>query len=270
LRRLTLTLTVAAVFAAALGCKSSSSGGVDKLTQELLSSSKEQLFTKGKALMERKKYEQGRKYLSFVFETYPNEPEGRESLMLVADSYFKQGGSGYTEARYRYRDYLNRYPDAKNRDYARYQFAVCYDREIERPDRDQTATLEAIQQYRNLMREFPDSAYASAARDRIRELADILAEHEFAVGFFYLRKGSPAAALSRFTTLEERFPDYGQKDKLFYNTARALERLGRTDEARRYLERLLDGFPQSDYAGKAKKMAADLPAPTAAAATETN
>jgi outer membrane protein assembly factor BamD len=116
------------------------------------------------------------------------------------------------------------------------------------------------------MREFPDSAYAAAARDRIRELADILAEHEFSVGFFYLRKGSPAAALTRFTTLEERFPDYGQKDKLFYNTARALQRLGRTDEARRYLERLLDGYPKSEYAGKAKKMAADLPAPTAAAA----
>jgi outer membrane protein assembly factor BamD len=187
--------------------------------------------------------------------------------MLVADSYFKQGGAtGYTEARYRYRDYLNRYPDARNRDYARYQFAVCYDREIENPDRDQTATLEAIQQYRNLMREFPDSPYSGAARDRMGELADILAEHEFAVGFFYLRKGSPAAALSRFTTLEERFPEYGQKDKLFYNTARALERLGRTDEARRYLERLLDGYPKSEYAGRAKKMANGLPPPTAAAA----
>ena len=113
----------------------------DKLTQELLSTPKEALFEKGKALVEKKKYDTGRKYLSFVFETYPNDPLGREALLLLADSFFRQGGTtGYTEARFRYRDYLNRYPGAPRRDYARYQFALCYDKEHERPDRDQTST----------------------------------------------------------------------------------------------------------------------------------
>src|SRR6476661_9548360 len=119
----------------------------DAVTQELLSKSKEELFEKGKALVEKKKYDAGRKYLTFVFETYPNDPLGRDALLLVADSFFKQGGAtGYTEARFRYRDYLNRYPGASRRDYARYQFALTYDKEIERPDRDQTSTREAIEQ----------------------------------------------------------------------------------------------------------------------------
>ena len=94
----------------------------DKITRELLNSPKEVLFEKGKALLEKKKYDQGRKYLNFVFETYPNEKEGRQALLLVADSYFRQGGATpYTEARFRYRDYLNRYPGAPQRDYARRQ-----------------------------------------------------------------------------------------------------------------------------------------------------
>jgi len=106
----------------------------DAVTQELLSKSKEELFEKGKALVEKKKFDAGRKYLTFVFETYPNDPLGRDALLLVADSFFKQGGAtGYTEARFRYRDYLNRYPGASRRDYARYQFALTYDKEIERP-----------------------------------------------------------------------------------------------------------------------------------------
>ena len=88
----------------------------DAITQELLSKPKEQLFEKGKGLIEKKKYEQGRKYLTFVFETYPNDPLGRDALLMVADSFFKQGGTtGYTEARFRYRDYLNRYPGASRR-----------------------------------------------------------------------------------------------------------------------------------------------------------
>jgi outer membrane protein assembly factor BamD len=247
------TLTLAAV-AAAGACKSSGAPKKpDKITQELLTQPKEALFEKGKALIAKKKYDQGRKYLNYVFETYPNETIGREALLLVADSYFQQkSASAYTEARYRYRDYLNRYPGAPNRDYARYQFAFCYDKEHETPDRDQTATKEAIEQYRALIREFPDSGYAGAARERIRRLSDLLAEHDFGVGYFYLRKGSTAAALSRFIQVEQRYPDFGAKDKLYYYQGVALDRLGRKDEAAGYFGRVVEEFPQSDYAKKSR------------------
>ena len=263
---------VAALVTAGGGCASKGPKKPDKITQELLTQPKEVLFEKGKALIARKKWEDGRKYLNHVFETYPNEAMGREALLLVADSYFNQKTTtGYTEARYRYRDYLNRYPGAPRRDYARYQFALCYDKEHEKPDRDQTATREAIDQYRSLIREFPDSGYAGAARERVRQLTDLLAEHDFGIGYFYLRKGATAAALSRFTSLEQRFPEYGAKDKLFYYEALALERLGRMDEARRYLHRVVEEFPQSEYAKKARsRMGGKTPEkpPAAAAAVD--
>lgn len=238
----------------------------DKITQELLAKSKEELFEKGKGLIEKKKYEQGRKYLTFVFETYPNDPLGRDALLMVADSYFKQGGTGYTEARFRYRDYLNRYPAATRRDYARYQFALTYDKEIERPDRDQTATREAIDQYRALIREYPTSSFATAGKERVRVLTDNLAEHEFAVGYFYMRKGAPAAALVRFTELEQRYPEYGARDKLFFYSARALERLGRREEANRYYSRILEEFPESEWARRARGERGGKAAPAAAVA----
>jgi outer membrane protein assembly factor BamD len=225
----------------------------DAVTQELLSKSKEELFEKGKALVDKKKYEAGRKYLTFVFETYPNDPLGRDALLLVADAFFKQGGTtGYTEARFRYRDYLNRYPGASRRDYARYQFALTYDKEIERSDRDQTSTREAIEQYRALIREYPTSGFAGAARERVRVLSDLLAEHEFSVGFFYMRKGAPSAALARFTDLEQRYPEYGARDKLLFYSARVLEKLGRREEADRYYGRVITEFPDSEFARKAR------------------
>ena len=239
----------------------------DKLTQELLARPKEELFQKGKALIENKKYDQGRKYLTFVFETYPNDPLGRDALLMVADSFFKQGGSGgYTEARFRYRDYLNRYPGAPRRDYARYQFALTYDKEMERPDRDQTPTREAIDQYQALIREYPTSGFAGAARERVRLLQDVLAEHEFSVGYFYMRKGAASAALARFTDLEQRYPEYGARDKLYFYAARVLEKLGRRQEAERYYARLTTEFPDSEYARKVRGPRAEKPASAAAAA----
>jgi outer membrane protein assembly factor BamD len=251
------------LLAALVGCASTKKP--DKVTRELLTSPKEVLFEKGKAFLEKKKYEQGRKYLNFVFETYPNEKEGRQALLLVADSYFRQGGTtGYTEARFRYRDYLNRYPGAPQRDYSRYQFAVCYDKEHEKPDRDQTSTREALAQYRVLLQEFPDSTYVSVARERIRRLTDELADHEFGVGYFYIRKGAPAAALGRFTAIEQRFPEYAGRDKLFYYEAEALRRLGRGEEASRYYSRVIEEFPASQYAKMARGRTAKLRPPASA------
>jgi len=251
------------LLAAMVGCASTKKS--DKVTRELLTSPKEVLFEKGRGFLEKKKYEQGRKYLNFVFETYPNEKEGRQSLLLVADSYFRQGGAtGYTEARFRYRDYLNRYPGAAQRDYARYQFAVCYDKEHEKPDRDQTSTREALGQYRVLLQEFPDSTYVSVARERIRRLTDEQADHEFGVGYFYIRKGAPAAALGRFTAIEQRFPEYASRDKLFYYEAEALRRLGRGDEASRYYSRVIEEFPASQYAKMARGRTAKLRPPASA------
>ena len=239
----------------ASGCSSSNAPRKpDKLTQELLSTPKEQLYAKGKGLVDKKKWEQGRKYLSYVFETYPNDVLGRDALLLVADSYVKQGGTAsYTEARYRYRDYLNRYPDAPKRDYARYQFAFCSDKEHSGPDKDQTSTRDAITQYQALIREFPDSAYAGAARERIRQLVDLLAEHEFDVGYFYMRKGSLGSAMGRFSGLEDRYPDFANKDKLFYYEARTLARLGRPEEAVRYYSRILEEYPKSEFSKKARQ-----------------
>ncbi len=252
-----------ATLATLSGCASTHK--VDKITQELLATPKEALFEKGKGLIEKKKFDLGRKYLTFVFETYPNDPLGRQALLMVADSFFRQGSTtGYTEARFRYRDYLNRYPGAPQRDYARYQFAVCYDREHEKPDRDQTSTREAIEQYRVLLREFPNSPHTATANARIHALIDLLAEHEFGVGYFYMRKGSPGAALARFATLEERFPEYGAKDKLLFYEGEVLARLGRHEEASRYYSRLIEEYPNSEFIKKAKEKVGKMPPPASA------
>jgi outer membrane assembly lipoprotein YfiO len=193
-----LSLALGCALLVAAGCAAGAKKP-DKITSELLTETKEVLSEKGKALIAKGKYDDGRKYLNHVFETYPNETVGREALLLVADSYLKQKGvKNYTEARYRYRDYLNRYPGAPRRDYARYQFALCSDNEHEKPDRDQTATREAIEQYRTLIREFPDSGYAGAARERRPKIQEVTA-----IGGKRIGAGAPLGAHHVEKTLDQ-------------------------------------------------------------------
>jgi len=244
----------AAVAVAVLLSACSANKKPDKITKDLLSQPKEVLFEKGKALLARKKTEEARKYLNFVFESYPNDVLGQKALLMVADSYFHQRGrAGFLEARYRYRDYVTRYPSAPDRDFALYRYALCYDREHETPDRDPTNTREAITQYQSLLRETPGSGYAPDAKKRLASLRDLLAEHEFGVGYFYLRKGDPQAALIRFLFTAERYPDYSAKDKLLFYTGRALDRMGRRDDAAKYFADLTTGFPASPWTARLRK-----------------
>jgi len=226
----------------------------DRVTRDLLSLPKEELFAKGNALLAKRKLDEARKYLNFVFESYPNDPLGQKALLLVADSFFRQRTlTGYLEARYRYRDYVSRYPSAPDRDFALYRYALCYDREHETPDRDPTNTREAINQYGKLIAELPGSSYAPDAKVRFAALNDVLAEHEFSVGFFYYRKGDPSAALGRFRYAAEHYPQFHGRDKLLFYTARSLERLGRRDEAARSYTELATAFPASPWTERMKK-----------------
>lgn len=244
-----LLVAALAIFPACSGNKKP-----DKITRDLLALPKETLFEKGKDLLARKKLDEARKYLNFVFESYPNDPLGQKALLLVADSYFQQKSiTGYLEARYRYRDFVTRYPSAPDRDFALYRYALCYDREHETADRDPTNTREAINQYETLLRESPGSPYAADAKKRVAALKDVLAEHEFDVGIFYLHKGDPGAALGRFHSAAERFPDYSSRDKLLFYTAMALDRLGRRDEAAKTFADLATTFPDSPWAVRVRK-----------------
>ena len=248
MKKLAVLLLLAAAAVACSGTKKP-----DRVTRELLSLPKEALFAKGKTLLEKGKLEESRKYLNFVFESYPNDPLGQQALLLVADSYFRKGRGQYVEARYRYRDYLSRYPSADNRAFALYRYALCYDREHEKIDRDPTNTREALTQYRNLLKEVPDSSYAAEARGRVDALTDLLAEHEFGVGFFYLRKGDPTAALGRFYFTEENYPSYSHRDHLFYCAGQALEKLGKKTESAAYYTRLRDTYPTSPWTARIVK-----------------
>jgi len=249
MKRLAAITAAVALLSACSGTKKP-----DKITKDLLAQPKEVLFEKGKTLLAKKKLDDARKYLNFVFESYPNDPLGQKALLLVADSYFQQKGTtGYLEARYRYRDFVTRYPSAPDRDFALYRYALCYDREHATPDRDQTNTREAINQYETLLRESPGSPYAVDTRKRVAALKDVLAEHEFGVGYFYLRKGDPRAALGRFRGAGERYPEYSAKDKLLFYTAVALDRLGERDEASKLYASVKSDYPDSRWASRIKK-----------------
>jgi len=230
-----------------------------KINPEFLELTKEELFAKGEDYFEREKWTKAREYYTYIYENFPNDALSSKSLLRIADTYFKQGGDvNLVEAQYKYRDYINRFPTSDVADYAMLQIANVAYEQMEKPDRDQSKTREAIQKYREMIQLYPQSSYRAEAEQRLGEALDSLAEHERLVAAFYLKRGDYKAALPRLEGLLEDFPQFSKKDLVFYDMGRTLAGLGREGEAKLYFDRVLVEFPDSDAADDARKQIAKL------------
>jgi len=221
---------------------------------ELLKLTKDQLFSKGEELYAKHRWQRSRVYYQHVYENYPNDPLGRRALLRIADTYYEQNDPiNLVEAQYKYRDFINRYPGSDRADYALLQIAMVSFKQMERPDRDQAKTREAVEKFNEMIRAFPRSPLRPQAEERLRDATDRLARHEHIVARYYIKRRSFDSAVRRLNFLIDTYPNYREKDAVFYDLAESLDQLGRKGEARLYFERVVSEFPKSDFAGRAKK-----------------
>ncbi|HXT19987.1 MAG TPA: outer membrane protein assembly factor BamD [Thermoanaerobaculia bacterium] len=243
--RVAFLLAVLAMGGALAGCKSS-----ERRQREdpLMQLSAAESLTEGQRLMGLEKYSQARKYLTHAFEVEPNSTSGREALLLVADSLYKQGGTqNLVQAEAKYRDFLNRFPTSERAAYVQLQIGNSLAARVERPDRDQSVTRQAVAAFEDLLRLYPTSEYAAEAKQRLADVRVKLGEHEFQVARFYYRYGIPVATANRLNYLLAAYPEFAEKDKVYYYLGLALKRMGKPEEAAQWFEKLRQEFPQSGY-----------------------
>jgi outer membrane protein assembly factor BamD len=231
------------------GCKSSG-----PKEDPILRLSSTEALEEGKALMEAGKYQRAQEYFTHAFEVDPNSAGGREGLLLAADSLFRSNSvDGFVRGEAKYRDFQNRFPTSDNAAYVQFQIANCLSERMRKPDRDQSPSEKALAAYDELIRLFPDSEYVDEAREKSNRVRSNLAEHEFLVGHYNYRRRLMTAAINRFESLLETYPDYDARDKAIYFLAKAYaaskdtEIAAKADEA---IEQLREGYPESEYLKK--------------------
>ena len=105
-------------------------------------------------------------------------------------------------------------------------------------DRDQSAALEAFQDFDELCRRFPDSRYAPDARERMVYLRNALSYYESDVANYYMRRKAYVAAANRARYLIETFPgspEAGNALVVMHEAYTALEMPDLADDALRVL-----------------------------------
>ncbi len=131
--------------------------------------------------------------------------------LKIADANFQL--EAYNEAIEAYEEFENLHPRNEAIPYVVYQIGLCYFRQIDAVDRDQTPAQKALGVFRRLKKQFPASTYATTADEHITKCLRSLAGQEFYVGLFYFKSKHYKAALSRFKGVLTNFPDVGVHQK---------------------------------------------------------
>jgi outer membrane protein assembly factor BamD len=183
------------------------------------------LFDRAMDAMKHNRFDVARMTLQTLINTYPDSEFIARAKLAVADSWYAEGGStALQQAEIEYKDFKTFFPNMPEAAEAQLKVANIHYQEMEKPDRDFTHAMRAEEEYRALIQEYPDSKLVPQAKQRLREVQEVLAEREFEIGrFYYLRQTYPAA-IARLKTLVDRYPLYSGADE-------ALFLLGRTYEA---------------------------------------
>lgn len=216
----------------------------------------EKLFDKANKLIDDKNYTEARAVLLEIRNRDLTKKFAPLAQLRIADSHLKEDETDLAVAEYR--KFLEMYPDHRHAPYAQYQIAMIYFNQIESAERGYSGAAAALAEFEKLKRNFPRNPYKDLIEIRIEKCRNVMADYEFLVGEFYMKKDSYRPAIERFEGLLKNFPDYKKPEKVLWDLAVSYKKIGEKEKSAEYLNRLIDNYPASAFAADARKELSSL------------
>jgi outer membrane protein assembly factor BamD len=204
------------------------------------------LLKAGKGYLRVKNYEDARIVFNQILEEAPDSRERILALRLLADSYYKE--QLYDEAKLSYRKFRELYPTNKYADHALYFQAMSDFRQVDIAQRDQSRTHNALEEFNQLIADFPKSPFTQKAIPKVKKCTESIARNLLEIGKYYFRTQAFQAAIVRLKSLLENYPKQKFADEAIFLIAESYYREQNYKTAKKFYIRLLEKFPNSEFA----------------------
>ena len=207
-------------------------------------------------------YEAAARAYEYVRVTFPYLGAATEAELRLADVDYQS--DEWLAARDRYNNFVKLHPTSPEVDYAAFRSAMTWYREIPgdffvlppSTEKDQTAVRGAQSALKRFLQTHPKSKHVPEAQQALADTERRLAEYEVYVADFYRKSGRWEAVAGRLESVVERFPDSQFAPAALLNLHEAYTKLGRADEARAALQKLVAAYPESPEGKKAQSLLA--------------
>jgi len=183
------------------------------------------LYDKALDATKRGHFDVARLDLQTLLNTYPDSQYQMKAKLAIADSWYKEGGTAaLTQAEQEYKDFITFFPNAPEAAEAQMRVGDIYFRQMDKPDRDYAKCTHAQEEYRLMLQQFPESTLVPQAKQRLREVQEVMATRESAIAAFYaVHSNNWPAAIARYQTVVDTYPQYSHMDDVLIGLGDAYE-----------------------------------------------
>ena len=172
------------------------------------------LYDKAMLAMKKGKYDIARLDLQTLLNTYSDSEYAMRAKLAVGDTWFKEGGTAaLAQAESEYKDFITFFPNTPEAAEAQMKVGDIYFQQMEKPDRDPQNAVHAEQEYRTMIQDFPDSTLIPRAKQRLREVQEVLAQRQFEIGSYYSSRENWASTIARLQTVTDSYPLFSHSDQ---------------------------------------------------------
>jgi outer membrane protein assembly factor BamD len=206
----------------------------------------DKLYNEGLYLLNQKKdTKDAAKKFEEVDRQHPYSEWARKALIMSAYAYY-QGGQ-YDECINAARRYITLHPGSPDAAYAQFLIASSYFDQMPEISRDQGRTEKAAENFEEVIRKYPNSEYAVAAKRKLEVARDQLAGKEMEVGRWQLQRREFTGAINRFKVVVTRYQRTRHVEEALLRLTEAYVALGIMDEAQTSAAVLGHNFPDSRW-----------------------
>jgi outer membrane protein assembly factor BamD len=246
LTRLFARFLALALIAPALGgCESISSFWGPK-DDPVLDQPADSIYNEGLYLLNVKKDVRGAaKRFEEVDRQHPYSEWARKSLIMSAYAYYEAGA--YDDSINSARRYIQLHPGSPDAAYAQFLIGSSYFDQIRDVTRDQERTDKAISSLDEVVRKYPSSEYAIAAKRKMEQARDQLAGQQMLIGRYYMERRDYSGAINRFKVVVTRYQTTRHVEEALLRLTEAYMALGVVAEAQTSAAVLGHNFPESRW-----------------------
>ncbi len=173
-----------------------------------------ELFDKAMLALKKGKYDVARLDLQTLLNTYPETEYAMRAKLAIGDTWYKEGGSAaLTQAESEYKDFITFFPNTPEAAEAQMKVGDIYFQQMQKPDRDPANAVHAEEEYRTMLQDFPDSTLVPRAKQRLREVQEVMAQRQFEIGEFYASREDWAGSIARLQTVADTYPLFSHSDE---------------------------------------------------------
>ncbi len=172
-----------------------------------------QLYDKALDATKRGHFDVARLDLQTLLNTYPDSQYQMKAKLAIADSWYREGGTAaLTQAESEYKDFITFFPNAPEAAEAQMRVGDIYFRQMDKPDRDYAKAIHAQEEYRLMLQQFPESTLVPQAKQRLREVQEVLATREADIANYYSTRENWPATIARYQTVVDTYPQFSHMD----------------------------------------------------------